>query len=1170
MKHISKSYLRTYFSNWIESIGLLIFVIVIFLFVIGMLASPIQFSLSYSKINRNYNDYDAAVKINSGRLADDFLYDYYCNPDGFSIELNNQQQIIGWDIDEITGQQESILGPWFDITNPDFKIYCENFFGFDDSKPDPDNDPQNQSAIKDACIENVMMLLKYYSSPLEIKSGSDMLTPRFNFILADTSETWMNTTLTSPPVWNNAVNHDFANLYDVLKQSSEDVKNLVVPNESVILLSQLKTQLNLDFKAYDTPGLYLENDGNYYFVQPFSSNADDIDNVVLSDKDSNAPNDNQVVINSRYSYYNNKDIGDKLNVVSTNYTKEYEISGIGSRISDFYPVSSFNSFTKNFDNYTSFYISQDQFVDLVNNYFDNNGVESFDYYYQTYSGSISAYIENGDNMSVNTWNEILDQITTISDNGSSNYVAFNDLSFSKNIFNIEIQIILFALVGIIALFLAVVFINFVIKKEMNKTITQLGVFKAFGYKKRQLSWIFALKTAITIFIGAVVGMLLSFPMQIKMQSIFSNGINMVIEPIYSSVLFILIIIILVPLLFTVLGYLLTIKFLFKPTLSLLNNDIKKQKSHTFVKKINRSISKFPFLFKMQGFYVFRSFGKVVIVFSLFSICSLLMMVQLSSLNVVNDMTYSGWSSYAFSGGNTITFDKMNYVNSTDPQKPGISKPYLPFKDYDDTSDLDQMYNTERAKNKDFFTELDKWDNSNIPNDNVDFNKVKNQELFSFDNTNPDDPKFSDPFILSIDDLQNYFLEYAYYYTGSFQLPDPKILESIIILNNTLEGIKNYKGENTYVSFNNFMYNSLNSYAYYYLYVLPGTGYNSPFWYLETMPDENFAQYFNLKGVSQNDLNTVVNFQPTGPDDVVPVIISESVSVIDGLNAGDTFNVTVPDYAFHSDDLKKEMTLKVQGVASENLSVATVYMGQNAFWESNVNNYNSNNNYYYNAIVSTSPSLYANIDAIVNSDFPNLDPRYNENIYNYYYDFSAPDANANSYTLGDISPQDALNNFLDIPYFANNYSDIFPLNILQDLLDVANQQLLTVFSINIALVVMILFVILTVVITGLIDESISFILILKALGYKNPEINFIVIGNYGFSIPIAVTLSAIINIPIWIFVQNLLITKSTIIIPSPFTWGVILITFAIVAFIIGMAWLLGLNRIKKAPIGWIQT
>jgi putative ABC transport system permease protein len=57
----------------------------------------------------------------------------------------------------------------------------------------------------------------------------------------------------------------------------------------------------------------------------------------------------------------------------------------------------------------------------------------------------------------------------------------------KGLENIKIQVIIYIVLGIIVLVLAFIFINFIIKKELNQSRVQIGIFKAMGYTHRELS-----------------------------------------------------------------------------------------------------------------------------------------------------------------------------------------------------------------------------------------------------------------------------------------------------------------------------------------------------------------------------------------------------------------------------------------------------------------------------------------------------------------------------------------------------------------------------------------------------------------------------------------------------------------------------------------------------------
>ena len=58
MKQIIKRYLKAYFKNWIEAIGLILFVIVIIDSLAGILSGAIQFKIKYNEITKTSKQWD--------------------------------------------------------------------------------------------------------------------------------------------------------------------------------------------------------------------------------------------------------------------------------------------------------------------------------------------------------------------------------------------------------------------------------------------------------------------------------------------------------------------------------------------------------------------------------------------------------------------------------------------------------------------------------------------------------------------------------------------------------------------------------------------------------------------------------------------------------------------------------------------------------------------------------------------------------------------------------------------------------------------------------------------------------------------------------------------------------------------------------------------------------
>lgn len=57
----------------------------------------------------------------------------------------------------------------------------------------------------------------------------------------------------------------------------------------------------------------------------------------------------------------------------------------------------------------------------------------------------------------------------------------------RSLNNLKIQVMIYLILGVVVLVLAFIFINFSIRKELNETRKQIGIFKSFGYKIAELS-----------------------------------------------------------------------------------------------------------------------------------------------------------------------------------------------------------------------------------------------------------------------------------------------------------------------------------------------------------------------------------------------------------------------------------------------------------------------------------------------------------------------------------------------------------------------------------------------------------------------------------------------------------------------------------------------------------
>jgi putative ABC transport system permease protein len=297
-------------------------------------------------------------------------------------------------------------------------------------------------------------------------------------------------------------------------------------------------------------------------------------------------------------------------------------------------------------------------------------------------------------------------------NGSG-WLTASDYSTIKGLENIKIQVIIYIVLGVIVLVLAFIFINFIIKKELNQSRVQIGIFKAMGYTHRELSWIFALKTLITIFIGITLGYIVSIPLQIYAAGQFESSVAIAFSKVYASPLFLFIIWICIPLFFMGISYLLTIRDLKESSLDLMKNAVRENKRNYFllvmavvlfpfgiVQLINRlrnyvyQRSSRRFTWRMRYSFTKTGQGKFVMVLTLIAFSAFMFMALISASGVMNTLIKQGFNtindkadySLSWAGQNSmkVTQDSGNnvlglnedYYTPTD-EKNGPNGPWQP-------------------------------------------------------------------------------------------------------------------------------------------------------------------------------------------------------------------------------------------------------------------------------------------------------------------------------------------------------------------------------------------------------------------------------------------------------------------------------------------------------------
>lgn len=395
------------------------------------------------------------------------------------------------------------------------------------------------------------------------------------------------------------------------------------------------------------------------------------------------PNNNvhEIVINDSFLKENGLKLGDSLklpmatfathvdknDVVSFDLAKEKNMKIVGTALKydELTPGENFTSFIQSFKSYTYSYLPPAYLETYIRASFIYSEVS------ESKDGNVALRIKNikGNRnpafaMAINS-----DTGETIYGDPSKAIIPFGKIPSISKLGSIKIQIIIYTILGLVSLVLAFVFINFVIKKEINETRRQLGIFKSFGYTTAELSLIFAVKTLITISIGMILGWLLSFPLQVYMASNFMNSVMFTYQKIYFNWVLILVIFLAIPALFMLVSYLITLRYLREPALVLINNMASKTLKKPHIGPISKALKRHNkgFEYRLSQSFVKSSKGKFVVVQILFAFSALIYTLMFGAQAIMYQAIEQGFSlikentdhEYSWRNKNSLTINESS-------------------------------------------------------------------------------------------------------------------------------------------------------------------------------------------------------------------------------------------------------------------------------------------------------------------------------------------------------------------------------------------------------------------------------------------------------------------------------------------------------------------------------
>ncbi|AHI54015.1 ABC transporter permease [Spiroplasma sabaudiense Ar-1343] len=1267
MKKIIKSYLKTFFNAWIETVGSIIFTILLALISIGLMAPSVQIMSRINNVERNTNKWDFEMDNDYNYLSAEIVFKYFYSHEDFQVNDNFILKI----------ENDS-----FSFFTPEYYKALHHQIGVGDiDRP-----------LKMEEIETNRIYVDILNATLNVLMNSEnglQTSSQIKKINSSSSLTYFD-----------IFTFDFQKM---LGKDSGNFGSVQLYLQRQIFESIAKeNQAVIDYK----PKIYFEEKpmlnsrGRSIEVRKIIEDSKaELNNVVLID--GHMPNSNAVIpeilITDLFAKSNGLKIGDviKLPLGFSNglmHDVEFRISGFGSNLESLVTGENFLSSWKTSQNYFFAFLDETAFDEIYYNFYENQTTKALTLQTQT----LIKLKDPNFNIEKLFINE--SQGTTVFNNSEKIMFSIKESFFHETLSITKIQAILFILIAVILLLLSFIFTNFLIRKEINDSLKQLGIFKASGYSNFQLAWVFAIKVTISIFIGILIGFFISFPIQIYVLALFENQIIFFVNPILYSLWFLALILILIPLSLMLMSYLLISFFLGKPVLYLINNTARIKEPSKFSttmayiifpificqfisQKINHYLSSksIGFNYRLRTAFTQRSKGKFITTIFLFSLASMLFLFQLGSQSLI-EQNYNRYTNpynqnlshfYRFNSQPNVVWNQEDGFK-IEEEDDFIDNPikYIGYQNSNFNEVVNQNSNDFETKISLLTSLVTEAIKSNSENLVTDMMIVNGTSPDAWENFGPSMTKFLKTDLTAIESTDSFeslpqignaadFKKTALFYSqqnsdeknSTFRLSDFKAISQLAFAqssglsyaneayeNLVAQGIENKiaieivrKGIDELISIQDFQSFDISNKVVGSLMrqsqknidfqignlpemtrILFEAAFSAPtnsstlitsnqIFYNETT--ELLSYSFSVKplmkpnldlanlelidfGDDKVDLQTAWRMRLTKADTLknmsnqlfdnpfeTKVIISQLFAKKYDLKIGDSFLIAPKTRP----GLTGINRVKVVDINLANTYTDTIFADYNSFFKVNSNGIlnpeDENHLILKNRLFSQMELYNGEIDTNNFADtFLNLE--LNANSLAVRYDFGTPIL---GFWFKEILPLEQLfetdDSLLRTPSFLTNpsltnrlsNSNVAYLRLTRVFAKDLMSQISSMMLILIILSSILLIILFVVIMSIVIDTSRNIIFTMKAFGYRNSEVNWIVIGNYVIYSLVAFMISYLFSLIVWRVVLDIAWSSSQILMEFPWSFWAPLVTFLALGFVCFFGWLVAQIKVKRESI-----
>ena len=691
MRVIFKSYLKNLTKNWIRFFGGFAFLVIVTMALVGFISAPLQFNLKYQAVKSQTNQYNSYLVDYSHDLNSNFTSSFFAN--------GLQAQVPTLSPGGFTWKKTTIQPTKYNVDlghSPEWSFLNQPMMDFNQKLTAKSSQaPQKQLSLMQIIEHNMDVEYQKHPHPINlsdyIASYVKAAFDSFNY-LPDGNPTYnvayevpqnkkvLNYHYSIPlkniiaPQWLKAFESSFQNSQSPLSNLFHNEDALNYTTFLNVVVHQWALQHHLNYQYHSNYIIYnqkqVNNETDYFAAT--GANENNLDNVVLNSGHlPRAPD--EAVITPRYAQAHNLHLGDYISPfaddIDTQATKDYgvygryQIVGIGVSLDTLTPnAGNFNSYLDDINNYANVYLQNNELIRL-------------EHYFHTIA-DYRAYIYNTSYLNLQNINQTTFLQQVYSNNGSSLFnnpsniiVNYKDTRSYQVLTTMLVEVLLFIGIGFVLFFLGFLFLNFLMKQEVNESRYQIGLFKSFGYFHKEIASVLSLKTIVLIFLATWIGYACSIPLQRLSAMLFTKHTLFYVMPIFVNVWFLIVILFVVPLFFCFLSWMWNYWFLLKNNALQLMAPVKNVNISKFLllKKTGR-VKHFqtPFLLRMQWSYTKQGFGKYAIILVLFFVASFLFMVQFNVSSLFHSLFDDVTTVYNGDVANKTTFfnDEDTHFHNT--------------------------------------------------------------------------------------------------------------------------------------------------------------------------------------------------------------------------------------------------------------------------------------------------------------------------------------------------------------------------------------------------------------------------------------------------------------------------------------------------------------------------